>query len=113
VLTHDQAVLDALAADPLAYHGSLRVRLGVEINRMAGRVRDQLPTLRLPILITYGDADTFVNPSGSTLTYERVGAADKTIIGYEGLRHEMHNESEPQRTQVLDDLANWIDARSP
>ncbi len=112
VLTHDQAVLDALAADPLAYHGSLRVRLGLEIDRTARRVRDALPTLRLPILITYGEDDTYVNPSGSKLAYERVGSADKTLIGYDGLRHEMHNEPEPQRARVLDDIANWIDARS-
>ncbi len=33
---------------------------------------------------------------------ERIGAADKTVIPYQGLYHEILNE--PEREQVMDDI---------
>jgi len=41
---------------------------------------------------------------------ERIGAADMTIIPYEGLYHEILNEPEQQR--VMDDVVGWIRARA-
>ena len=40
---------------------------------------------------------------------ERIGAADKTLMPYEGLYHEILNE--PERDQVLDDICAWLAAR--
>ena len=39
---------------------------------------------------------------------ERIGAADKTVIPYEGLYHEILNEPEQQR--VMDDMCAWLAA---
>ena len=42
---------------------------------------------------------------------ERAGSEDKTLKRYDGLFHEILNE--PERQQVLDDMADWLDARFP
>ncbi len=38
-------------------------------------------------------------------------SSDKTLKLYEGLYHEILNE--PERLQVLADVVEWLDARSP
>jgi alpha-beta hydrolase superfamily lysophospholipase len=109
-LSRDPAVWKAFETDPLTYKDNMRVRLGTEINRTAGIVRAGLSSLILPVLIMHGAADPFVNPSGSQLAYERIGASDKTLKLYPGLRHEIHNE--PEKPQVLGDVCDWLDAHS-
>jgi acylglycerol lipase len=53
-----------------------------------------------------------VEPTSSVMLGERIGAADMTIIPYEGLYHEILNEPEPEPEPepVLDDLCAWLDA---
>ena len=55
-----------------------------------------------PTLILYGTADGLAPPRGSQMLAERLGAADQTVIPYEGLYHEILNE--PEQQTVLDDL---------
>jgi alpha-beta hydrolase superfamily lysophospholipase len=38
---------------------------------------------------------------------ERVGSADKTLIVYDGLYHEILNE--PEQDRVLADIVGWLD----
>ena len=66
----------------------------------------------LPLLILQGCADRLVPPSGAQMLHDRVASADKKIILYQGLYHEVFNE--PERDQVLRDVEIWLDAhRSP
>jgi acylglycerol lipase len=109
ILSRDPRVQARFDADPLTWKRPMRVRLGVEINRAAGRVRAELPRLHLPILILHGGDDSMVNPSGSTLAYETVGSQDKTLKLYPGLLHEIMNE--PEQGDVLADIAAWIRER--
>jgi alpha-beta hydrolase superfamily lysophospholipase len=39
---------------------------------------------------------------------EKISSADKKVIPYEGLYHEIFNE--PEREQVLDDMCAWLKA---
>jgi alpha-beta hydrolase superfamily lysophospholipase len=110
ILSRDPAVVQAFDTDPLNWKDNMRIRLGTEINRTAGRVRAGLPALKLPVLIMHGDADKMVNPSGSQLAYAQIGSADKTLKLYPGLRHEVHNE--PEKLEVLHDVTEWLDAHA-
>lgn len=42
------------------------------------------------------------------MVHERAGSADKKLIEYEGLYHQILNE--PEQAKVMDDLVAWLDA---
>lgn len=86
----------------------MRIRLGVEINRAARRARAGVASLKIPLLVLHGAADAYVNPSGSQLAYERAASTDKTLKLYPNLRHEIMNE--PEKYEVLADIAAWLEA---
>lgn len=46
---------------------------------------------------------------GARLLHDRVASADRTLILYEGLYHEVFNE--PERERVFADLETWLEAR--
>ena len=56
-----------------------------------------------------GTADRLVVPSGSAAFVEQAGSADKKLIEYPGLYHELLNE--PEKDKVLADVVAWMDAR--
>lgn len=107
ILCSDPEVESAFGADPLNYTAPMRVRLGVELNKMARGVREHLSSLRLPILILHGADDIMVNPSGSQLAYDTVSSPDKTLKFYAGMRHEIMNEV--GKEGVLDEIVAWLD----
>lgn len=107
ILSRDPEIDRAWDADPLTNKKPMRVRLGVEINKMARDVRDHLADLRLPILILHGADDKLVNPSGSQLAYDRASSTDKTLRFYPGMRHEIMNEI--GKETVLDEIVDWLD----
>ena len=106
ILSSDPQIDVLWANDPLTNKKPMRVRLGVEINRMARQVRERLADLRLPILILCGADDQLVNPSGSQLAYEQVSSVDKTLKRYAGMRHEILNEVD--KNIVLTDIVDWL-----
>jgi alpha-beta hydrolase superfamily lysophospholipase len=80
------------------------------VDELAGAIRafpDRVTELTLPLLVMYGTGDELVPPEGSVMVHERAGSADKRIISYEGLYHEILNE--PERAQVVGDLIAWLD----
>ncbi len=107
ILSRDPQIDVLWDSDPLTNKKPMRVRLGTEINRMAGEVREQLPDLKLPLLILHGAEDKLVNPAGSQLAYDRASSADKTLKLYPGMRHEIMNEI--GKEGVLDEIVAWLD----
>lgn len=108
-LSRDPAVLRAFEEDPLNWHGKMRVRTGTEIDRTIHWLKDNLDKLTMPILLLHGEADAVTPVSGSRLVHERAPSADKTLITYPGLLHEIHNE--PEREQVIGDIIAWLRRR--
>jgi alpha-beta hydrolase superfamily lysophospholipase len=72
------------------------------------QVAAALPSLRMPLLAMQGSEDRLVDPGAARQVYERWGGSDRTLHEYPGLWHEIFNE--PQRAQVLDDTARWLNA---
>ena len=66
-------------------------------------------TLELWGPLLHGGADRLSDVSSSRELHARAGAADTTLIVYDGLYHEILNE--PERDQVLADVTAWLDAR--
>jgi acylglycerol lipase len=108
-LCTDAAVVAAYKADPLVFHGALRVRVGYEYIRAVEAVHAWAGELALPLLIVHGEADVLCNPSGSEwLMGAATGCADKTLRKYPGLFHEVFNE--PVGLDIVAYVADWMDA---
>jgi alpha-beta hydrolase superfamily lysophospholipase len=110
ILSSDPEIDVAWGNDPLTNKKPMRVRLGVELNRLAQDVRAHLPDLKLPVLILHGADDELVTPSGSQVAYEQAGSQDKTLKRYAGMRHEILNEVD--KAIVLTDIVDWLDRHS-
>ena len=69
-----------------------------------GKLPEQVPQIRLPVLIMAGAG----GPDGarSQALYEYIGSEDKTLKLYEGLLHEIFNE--PEHPQVMADMEAWL-----
>ena len=105
-ISRDQSVVDAYVNDPLVFRGKIPARTGAELARMWKQMPDQMPKIKLPILIMHGLADQLSDPRGSKLLFERVGSTDKTLKIYDNCYHEICNE--PEHEQVLADMENWM-----
>ena len=109
-VSRDPAVVAAYMADPWVHPRRLRARLGAEMLRAIDEVAAGLPALTLPLLAMQGSADALVDPSAAAYVHDRVGSHDRTLRIYPGLYHEIFNE--PERDRVLDDLIEWLRART-
>jgi len=108
-VSRDPNVVNAYEADPLVHHGKTTARLSAELLRAIMRVNDEFAKITVPFVVLQGSEDKLVNPRGSRLLFEHAGSDDKSMKIYDGLYHEVFNE--PERDQVLADVAAWLDAR--
>ncbi|MFX0012576.1 MAG: serine aminopeptidase domain-containing protein, partial [Candidatus Hermodarchaeota archaeon] len=61
-----------------------------------------------PLLVQCGAEDSLIKGSEEMLI-NAFKMEDKTILIYEGLYHEVYNESKEEREKVLKDLSSWLD----
>jgi len=107
-ISRDPHVVQTYLDDPLVFTGKTPVRLMAEMLKAIIRVNQEMEKISLPILILHGSEDKLAAPEGSINLQKRAGSLDKTLKLYEGLYHEVFNE--PERDQVLDDVAAWLEA---
>jgi len=107
-ISRDPAVVKDYDEDPLNFRGALPAGIGGAMLRTMDSFAARLPSLKLPLLVLSGTADTIVNPEGSRLVERLAGSSDKTLKMYDGLYHEVFNE--PEKELVLGDLADWLKA---
>ena len=110
-VSRDPAVVKDYDSDPLNHHGKLPARTVSELARAIETFPDAVARFRLPLLVMHGTADRLVPIAGGEMVAERAGSEDKAFKRYDGLFHEILNE--PERQQVVDDMADWLDARFP
>ena len=109
-ISRDPAVVAAYRADPLVWHGKVKLRIAAEQLRGILSFPNRVGDLKLPLLVLHGTADRLTDPAGSRMLQKQAGSPDKTVRFYEGLSHEVYNE--PEREQVLADLRAWLDERA-
>jgi acylglycerol lipase len=110
-ISRDPAVVAAYENDPLVYRGAPNPKAGEASAEAFGRVQAEMESITMPLLIMHGTDDLLVPYQGSETLYARAGSSDKTLKLYEDLYHEILNE--PERLQVLADIVEWLDARTP
>ena len=108
-LSHDQKVVDAYVADPLAHEKtSLSFgRAGLDALDFAFR---HAAEFKAPLLIMHGTEDRLTYPRGSQEFIGMVSSKDAQFRPWEGLYHEIHNE--PEQGQVLAAMIAWLDAHA-
>lgn len=111
LVSRDPAAAGAYAADPLNCHGKVPARTLAELVRLVEFLPGALPRIRLPLLIMHGTDDKLAGVEGSEGVIDSVASADKTLLLYEGLYHEVFNEFPADRMKVLADMSGWLDRR--
>jgi acylglycerol lipase len=101
MLSRDPAVIKAYENDPLVYRGPIPQGL---MSSMRSNLPEQVPQIKLPVLIMAGDGGT--DGARSKVLYDYIGSKDKTLKRYKGLMHEIFNE--PEHLMVLADLEAWL-----
>ncbi len=109
-VSHDPKVVSAYETDPLV-HDRVSARFFTEFLAAMETVNERASTLKVPILMQVAGDDHLVNARSSVQFFESLTLQDKTLHVYDGLYHEIYNEWEDQRIQVLKDLEDWLEKR--
>ncbi|MEO8998068.1 MAG: lysophospholipase [Rhodanobacter sp.] len=110
-LSHDPQVVTDYRSDPLR-HGWITPRLADFIFRDGATCIADAASLALPTLLLVADSDDLVDPAGSRAFARKAAASGQlTTRFFSTLYHELFNEAEPGRSQVLMQLADWLGRR--
>lgn len=107
-LSHDSEVVQAYIDDPLVNYEEVTARLAKEMMEHFSNLSNIVEELTLPLLVQCGAEDKAV--LGIDVLKEHYQMEDKTIKIYDGLYHEVYNESTEDRETVLNDLIEWLNA---
>ncbi|HLK28316.1 MAG TPA: alpha/beta hydrolase, partial [Puia sp.] len=70
---------------------------------------EQMPTMKLPLLILHGTLDKATKPSGSQYFFDHASSVDKTLKFYEGHYHDLLNDLDKEI--VMSDILDWLNKR--
>lgn len=103
-LSRDPAVIEQYQHDPLV-HDRISARLGIDLLASGEWAIRHAERLRLPLLLLHGKADRLTAAGGSAQFAERAGALC-TLMLWDGLFHELHNE--PEHAEVVASIIEWL-----
>lgn len=105
-LSHDPEVVNNYKNDPLVNADKITARLSYEMLRNFKNLKATIENFKINLLVQCGSEDKLMK--GSEKLKELFKMDDKTIKIYEGLYHEVYNETEKDRNIVLNDLNDWL-----
>lgn len=106
VLSRDEAVGAAYAADPLVWHGPFQRPMLEAMSKAGSQVDDAGSIGDLPLLWVHGADDQLVPIEGSRVGVETIKGSTSRAIDYPGARHEIFNET--NQSEVLADVCGFI-----
>ncbi|WP_246196402.1 alpha/beta hydrolase [Aquisphaera giovannonii] len=107
-MTRDPAMRDMYRTDTLR-HNRISAPLFFGMVEGGEMLMERAGAIRSPLLMIVGGQDPVVSPAATRDLFDRVGAADKTMLLYPKMLHEPFNEL--GRAQVFQDVARWIEPR--
>ena len=106
--SHDPQVVAAYRNDPLRT-ARITPRLADFIFSAGAACIDDAASLRVPTLLLVAGSDRLVDPAGSRDFANGAWATRQlTTRFFDTLYHELFNEAEPGRSQVLKQLGDWL-----
>lgn len=112
MISHDQTVVRAYMEDPLV-HNRISARLARVILDAGDAVRAHAVHWTVPTLLVYAGADALVAPRGSDAFAATAPRGIVESTRFDGLYHEILNETEALAAPVFARIAQWLDARFP
>lgn len=110
-LSNNPANIRAFIADPLAYT-KVSVNWLREFKLARAEILKHAGQITLPVLMNHGGADTIAALGGARTLFSALGAQDKTLYVYPGLKHELLNHCPAERARVLEQTFDWLERRS-
>lgn len=107
--SRDPAKVAELNADPYTQNETQPAATVAALVRADGRLREEFPTVTLPVLIMHGTADKATVCQGSEFFYETTGSADKTLKLYKDHYHDLL--ADLGKEEVMADIKAWLEAR--
>jgi alpha-beta hydrolase superfamily lysophospholipase len=108
--SRDPAWVAVLDADPYTQDETQPAATVAALVRADERLREEFPTITIPLLILHGTDDKATVCKGSEFFHQTAGSADKTLKIYEGHYHDLL--ADIGKEGVMADITAWIDARS-
>ena len=108
-LSTERWICEQFGIDHRTWHGPTRAGTAASMLRAAADTRRRVGEIRLPLLAMHGADDRTTFPRGTELLYEGASSADKSIILWRGMRHELFNS--PGRDEVIATMIRWLDSR--
>lgn len=105
--SRDPEAVAALNSDPLIAHEVQPALTVAALVRADERLREEFPTITLPVLIMHGTSDKATVCHGSEFFFETAGSRDKTLKLYEGHYHDLLNDI--GKEEAMADITGWID----
>lgn len=112
MISHNQAVVRAYMEDPLV-HDRISARLARVIIDAGEVARAKAAHWQVPTLLVYAGADALVAPRGSDAF---AASAPREVVEstkFDGLYHEILNETEALAAPVFVRIEQWLDAHFP
>lgn len=106
LLSTDLSVGAAYEKDPLV-HGEASARWFTEVQAAQADALRRTSQIKLPVLVMQGGDDKIVDVGATRRAAQGFASENKKYIEYDGLRHEIFNETEKER--VFADLRTWLD----
>ncbi len=108
--SRDPNVVQACKVDPLVDQGNGPARTAAKLLGALDEIGEHMEEMTVPLLDMHGGADVITWPEGSRELVRRAKSADKTLKIYDSLYHDLLHE--PEKAQVMADVAAWMDARA-
>lgn len=108
ILTHDARLVEDHRHDPMILH-KMSSRLFALMSDAMKRAPAYARSIRCPALVLQAGDDRVVNTTASRAFFEALPGPDKTFKLYEGLFHEILNET--SREAIYNDILRWIQGR--
>lgn len=107
--SRDPVKVAELNADPYTQNETQPAATVAALVRADERLREEFPTVTLPVLIMHGTADKATVCQGSEFFYETTGSADKTLKLYKDHYHDLL--ADLGKEEVMADIKAWLEAR--
>ena len=106
-LSHAAGVERTYLDDPLN-HNCISARLARYIFDAGPEVIAAAPQWAVPTLLQIAGSDQLVDPAGARAFAKAAPRETVELHDYNGLYHEIYNEAEPGRSNVVNDLKDWL-----
>lgn len=107
--SRNKAAVDFMNNDPLIAHEVQPTKTVQQLVLADERLKVEIPTVKLPLLILHGTEDKATKPAGSQYFYDHAASADKTLKLYEGHYHDLLNDVDKEI--VIKDILDWLNVR--